>query len=438
MGGAPRRSGPARLGKNCIVQVVLALPRTGARRCRAVLSGHLRRGAAPRINAPLPSFLTANQVARLAMHIELSPLAAPALGTARELTSFHYGPADAGCKVVIQSSIHADETPGMLVSYVLKQRLAQLEKEGRLRARIVVVPVANPIGLDQNVNHALIGRFELGSGQNFNRNFHDIAALVGDALEAVLTQDAQHNRQVLRQAVVAALARQTPRTELDALRLALQKLSADADLVLDLHCSLEAVVHIFTHDAAWPEFEPLARFMGAQAVLLATDSGGFSFDEALNLGWWRLQQRFAGRFPIPAVPQAACVELRGLYDVSYELAEQDAEAILRYLSWRGAIAGARPAAPPLRYAPTPLSGADRVEAPVSGVVVYRAPLGAWVNVGDPIADIVDPLTDVVTTLTSRSAGVVFTRRVVRFVTAGASIAEISGTHTLRAGKLLSA
>jgi predicted deacylase len=132
------------------------------------------------------------------------------------------------------------------------------------------------------------------------------------------------------------------------------------------------------------------------------------------------------------------VELRGLYDVSYELAEQDAQAILQYLGLRGAILGEVSEPPPLLYAPTPLSGADRVETPVSGVVVYRAPLGAWVNIGDPVADIVDPLTDVVTTLVSRSAGVLFTRRVVRFATAGASIAEISGTRTLREGKLLSA
>ncbi|MEJ0004357.1 MAG: succinylglutamate desuccinylase/aspartoacylase family protein [Pararobbsia sp.] len=370
------------------------------------------------------------------MEIERTPLVSPSLGTARELVSYHYGPARSARRIVIQSSVHADESPGMLVAWALKRRLALLEGQGLLRARVVVVPVANPIGLNQRVAGTLMGRFEADSGQNFNRAFLDLAGLVGDGLEGSLCRDEQRNGLVIRQAVVAALARVTPRTELESLRLALHRLSAEADIVLDLHCSLEGVLHLFTHDDAWPAFEPLACYLGVGTSLLAEDSGGHSFDEAINLSWGTLRKRFGERFPIPAAPLAACVELRGLHDVTYELAERDADAILQFIALRGGIAGGVTPPPPLIRAPMPLSGSEQIDAPCAGVLVYRAPLGAWLKPGDAVADLVDPLTDRVTTVTTQIEGVLYTRRVTRYAHAGAIIALVAGATPRRSGPLL--
>ena len=108
------------------------------------------------------------------MQTQTHPLISPTLGTERHLTSFHYGPAG-GQKIYIQSSLHADELPGMLVAWELRKRLDALEAAGRLRGEIVVVPVPNPIGLNQRLLGQLIGRFETGTAANFNRNFHDLA-----------------------------------------------------------------------------------------------------------------------------------------------------------------------------------------------------------------------------------------------------------------------
>ena len=104
------------------------------------------------------------------MQIRTHPLQGSPLGTRREIVSFHYGPTDAGRKIYVQASLHADELPGMLVAHHLRLRLAALETAGRLRGEIVVVPVANPIGIGQSVLLTNIGRFELGSGENFNRH----------------------------------------------------------------------------------------------------------------------------------------------------------------------------------------------------------------------------------------------------------------------------
>ena len=48
------------------------------------------------------------------MHTQNHRLLSAVPGTARQIHSFHYGPADAPGKVYIQASLHADELPGML------------------------------------------------------------------------------------------------------------------------------------------------------------------------------------------------------------------------------------------------------------------------------------------------------------------------------------
>ncbi|NLR74539.1 succinylglutamate desuccinylase/aspartoacylase family protein [Leeia aquatica] len=365
------------------------------------------------------------------------PLLAQSLGTERAIVSFHYGPQDSGRKAYLQSSLHADELPGMLVNHVLKQRLAQLEAEGKLRAEIVLVPVANPIGLNQHVQGSHTGRFEQLTGENFNRSYPDLAALIVEGLAEVLTQDPLHNQRVIRERVKQALATLQPGTELEAMRLALLSLSVDADLVLDLHCDWEAVFHLYTADPLWETLKPLAQLLGAHASLLATVSGdSFCFDEANSQIWWQLRGRFPD-YPIPNGSVAATLELRGQSEVSWANAEHDADALLGYLAHQGYVDLPPPALPPLLHDATPLSGTESLQAPHSGVVVYRAEPGAWLRPGDPVVDVVDPLSDRVTTLHASIEGVLYARHFLRFATCGASLARIAGSTPIRSGNLLS-
>lgn len=371
------------------------------------------------------------------MQTQTHPLISPSLGTERRITSFHYGPSG-GKKTYIQSSLHADELPGMLVATLLRRKLAALEAAGKLREEIVVVPVPNPIGLSQHVFGDHLGRFELGSMQNFNRNFHDLAALVAPRIESRLTADPAHNLAAVRATMREALDEQKPKTELESQRLALQKLSYDADIVLDLHCDCDAVMHLYTNPDLWEDVEPLARYLGAKASLLALNSVGNPFDEIHSFCWSDLRKRFGDRFPIPNGSISVTVELRSERDVSYELAEHDAQALVEYLTARGAIEGSPAPLPALDFPATPLAGTEPLVAPVSGVIVFRTPVGVWVEAGQDIVDIVDPLTDRVVTLKSSVSGVLYARQIARFATAGMEVARIAGATPIRTGSLLSA
>lgn len=369
------------------------------------------------------------------MQHDIHELLAPLPGTARQIHSFSYGPAGAG-KVYIQASLHADELPGMLVAWHLRQRLAELEAAGQLRHQIVVVPIANPSGLDQIVMDTPLGRYELETGENFNRRFVDLADEVGCAVEGLLSEDAAGNTALIHEHLRNALHRLQPATALQSQRLTLQRLACDADVVLDLHCDFEAVQHLYTTPEAWPQVEPLARYLGAQASLLATDSGGQSFDECFSLLWWQLQQRFAERFPIPMGTFSVTVELRGQGDVNHAMAGADCQAILDFLASRGAIACEPTALPALLAPATPLAAVEPVTAPVGGLLVFCAVPGQYLEADQLIAEIIDPVSNSVTLVRNRQPGLMYARSLRRMATAGMLVAHVAGTQACRSGYLL--
>jgi len=369
------------------------------------------------------------------------PLIPPVPGTTRELLSLHFGPRGNGPKAVIQAALHADEVPPLLVAHHLRRRLGELEAADRLRGEIVLVPSANPVGLSQWVLQAHEGRFELASGQNFNRHYPDLVPPVSDLLapriEAGEAIGVAEVRDALRRACVGLSAE----TELQSLRRTLLTLAADADLVLDLHCDNEAVVHLYTATPLWPLVEPLARLTGSRAVLLAEDSGDDCFDEACSMAWPRLAAELSRRSGRPVSLPYACiavtVELRGERDVTHELAAADAEALVQYLIVRGMVEGAPPQLPESACAATPLAGSMPVTAPHGGVLVHLVPVGSDVRRGERVAEIVDPAGSA-TVLHAAVDGVLYARESRRWVAAGTQVAKVAGREALRTGKLLSA
>ncbi|MEG0858428.1 MAG: M14 family metallopeptidase [Pseudomonas sp.] len=371
------------------------------------------------------------------MQIKKHALVAQTLGSPREVISLHFGPQGQGRKVYLQAGLHADEHPGMLVLHHLKQRLLELEAAGRLTGEVVLVPIANPIGLENYVFGRQLGRFELSSRENFNRHYPNLAELVHEQLAGSLGSDVDTNVELIRQCLRSSLQALQPRTELESLRLTLLRLACDADCVLDVHCDSEAAVHLYVHSEQQVEARVLAGLMGARATLHAVEQGGNSFDETFTSAWHTLRQSFPGH-PIDMAAFCATVELRGTSDVSHELAQADAEALIAYLGHRGLISNALPVVLPPLQEPTPLAGVEVLNAPHAGVVAYRVPIGNWVEPGTVLADVIDPLSGRVSPLTSNISGVFYARVLERFTQANSELTFVAGKLPLREGCLLGA
>jgi len=359
-------------------------------------------------------------------------------GSSRQIESEHYGEAIEGRKIYIQAALHADEIPAMLVATILRRHLLVLEKNNKLKAEIVLVAVANPPGLSQHIMGASSGRFELGSGRNYNRNFPVPHEEIAEKIQHKLGQDINANQALIRAAWGEAIDAWTPADEFQSLQRTLLFLAHDADIVLDLHCSREAAMHVYTGEGVWSDVEPLARYLGTEAALLATDSLAYSFDEALYLVWSHLQERFGQEFPMPIGSVSVTIEHRGQRDVAYEFAERDAAAIIEYLRYTGAIDGEVLPLPALRRPATPLAGSQQFNAPSAGILVHRVDVGTVVEIGQPVFDIVNPLTGETTTLNSQNNGVLYMRRDIRFVKPGDPLGRVTGSTPVRRGKLLGA
>ncbi|MBL8701623.1 MAG: succinylglutamate desuccinylase/aspartoacylase family protein [Alphaproteobacteria bacterium] len=370
------------------------------------------------------------------MRSEAIPLPSAVPGVQPSLSVQRFGAAGARPRFHLQASIHADEIPAMLAVHHLRRRLNALEQAGAIAGEIVLVPVANPIGLGQQLLGTPIGRFDFATGANFNRHFPDPMALLDPGLAARLGGDEARNVAAIRDALEAAVAAVPATTPAEHLKRALLSLAIGADVVLDMHCDSEAVMHFYTLPGLAEPFAPLAALLGVRAMLLADESGDHPFDEACSRPWPLLRAAHPGS-PIPLACQSATIEFRGEGDVDHALAAADAEALIAYMTLRGAVRGPAPVIPPPRCAPTPLAASEPLVAPVPGIVVFRRAPGDAVAAGDVIADIVDPVTGTETPVACVSSGVFYARTNLRFLGAGGRLGKIAGTTLVRTGKLLS-
>lgn len=370
------------------------------------------------------------------MQTELVDILSPGPGTRYTLQVLRFGTAGGQPKVYIQGALHADEVPAILVMHRLAQRFAELEAAGALCGEVVLVPFANPIGMAQHVNGRHQGRFDLRDGGNFNRGYAELAAVVAPIVRDALTDDAEQNTRSIRAALRQAAADLFVVHPSQDLKKQLLKLAIDANVVIDLHCDMDAVMHVYGLTPQAAMVESLGAALGARAVLLATESGDMPFDEACTRPWLQLQKMLP-QFPIELACFGVTVELRGEADTHHALAQQDAGAICHFLMRSGLIRGHAPSNLTPLCAATPLSGSEALVAPCAGVVVFHRAPGESVAAGDLIADLVDPATGVITPLRCTSGGMLYARANTRWANPGKRLGKIAGTTLMRSGNLLS-
>lgn len=369
------------------------------------------------------------------MDLQTIELAAASPGLRHALTVLRFGRPGIGPKAMIQAALHADEVPAMLVAQKLRVLLAELEAQGHLRGEVILVPYANPMGLAQLMLGQHHGRFDLRDGTNFNRHLPDLSDAVTLAVQGQLGAHAAANTARVRLALSQAAAALQAHDPVSDLKNRLLQLAVDSDIVLDLHCDAEAVVHLY---ALTPQADlalELGALIGAQAILLATESGDSPFDEACSRPWLQLQQRYP-EHPLPLGCFSTTIELRGEADTDHTLAQQDAQGIVEFLRRRGVVAGPSAPLPALRCAATPLAASEPITAPHAGVVVFHVAPGTYVQAGCVVADLVDADTGAAEPLQAQSAGVLYARVATRWATPGKRLAKIAGTALVRTGKLL--
>ncbi|MEL6324376.1 MAG: succinylglutamate desuccinylase/aspartoacylase family protein [Pseudomonadota bacterium] len=388
---------------------------------------------APEDETPAPTPHPDNQT----LEIVTKALPETADDVTHTLKIYRFGAADARPKIYLQAGLHADELPGQLVLRLLIDQLNEAVERGTLIGQVVVVPVANPIGLAQIEGGYMQGRVEKATGRNFNRGFPDLAALARKRVVGRFdTEDDAANVAKIRAGMLKGLAAIETHDAFDALQITLLSEACDSDIVLDLHADNEAQLHLYTQTAAWPNAQDLAAELDARAVLLTDVSGGEPFDETCSRPWFALKAKQEDA-AIPAACFSATVELRSNNDVSMDYARNDARALVRFMMRRGVLAGEPGALPRLLCEATDLRAMQQLKAPCEGVINYRARLGDRVRTGDVIAQII-PAEGDIAEVKAVTDGILFARHNQTWAWDGKVIGKIAGSEVLedRQGALL--
>jgi len=361
-------------------------------------------------------------------------------GARHELVSYHLGPASGAPLIHLQAALHADEQPGTMVLHHLLDLLERAETSGLIRARFSVFPSVNPIGLGTRILTSHIGRYDLASGVNHNRRWPDLFGAISVQVLDLLGSDPTENIVAVRKALGNWIDILPPATAIQEMRRAILRSAAQADVVLDLHCDSDSLMHIFTSPEMSRSMAELGGYMGVAAVLTAEDSGGGSFDEVLPVFWRKLAQA-SPQHPLPMPMDTATLEYRGRADVEDATGRDDAERLYRWFCARGYItgeAGEPPAPAPVR----PFEATEVVRAPTAGLLAYRVALGQRVEAGEVIADLIAAHGDAPfrerVPVRSTTDGFVLSRQLVRQVSRNGPVAKIVGDTVLptRAGGYL--
>ena len=352
------------------------------------------------------------------MALKTSSITLPSMtpGTQRSIPVLRFGKAGARPKVYMQAAIHANEMPGTMAMHHLMPLLAEADKKGLIQGEIILVPTVNPIGQAQLVGNSHAGRYNLLSYENFNRNWIDLSDAVAERVGKKLGADAETNVRTIRKAAQDSLKALKPLNELGTLRVEVQKLSCDADFVLDLHCDIYAALHLFgaKNDVATGTLSTLAADLGVEATMYNDPyPKALTFSGVNSVLWARL----AEKFPQANIPQACMsvtVEMRSQHDVSDALGQSDAQNLFRWLVRQGVVGGQAAPLKKLKAAPAPMSGMDVGYSTCTGFLVFHVKPGAKVKKGQAICDVIDPANPHGpkgrTTFSSQTDGVLFSRR----------------------------
>lgn len=355
-------------------------------------------------------------------------------GKTTQLVYFKLGSEQAEKKVYLQAALHADEQPGILILHHLLKLLEQAEEQGLLKARLVVFPMVNPLGMGDIGFRQHQGRYDRASGVNFNRNWPDLFKAVNAKLVGQFGDDAAHNIQLVRAAVKDWLNQQQPVNALQQQRQYVMQEAFDADYVLDLHCDNEALPHIFSVPQSATAMQDLSDWMGAAATLFAEDSGGYSFDEVWSNVWLDLAKAYPDK-AIPLACHSATLEYRGQFDTFDALNKEDAERLYGFLQSQALIGGElirpRPVATP---AGTDLAATEMTRVQQAGLLAYKVQLGDTVKKGDVLADLIaldgeGAFVERMPILAGTD-GVIISRNIHKYVWPGCSIAKIVGKEKL--------
>lgn len=322
-----------------------------------------------------------------------------------------------GKKAYLQANLHGAEIVGNAVIHRLIEYLMTLDKS-QLQGEIWLVPVCNPLGVNQRSHFFATGRFNSYDGKNWNRIFWDYEQEVTDLTEFAKSQ-LDNPPQAIRRNYLTKIKqaweqqekrinrpRSVPLSE--QYRYQLQSLCLDADYVIDIHSSSnQAIDYTF----GFKEKIVSAKYLLFNYAILMDEYDGDAFDEAFLKPWLALEQELANlgkeiKFDI----ESWTLELGAGMTMNPDSVATGFTGIKNYLAHKQMLSL------PEKIISKEITIVSKQKinsyyAPTGGMVQSRLPLGTKVNSGEQIYQLLSfnkqGTTPEVISICAETSGIVF-------------------------------
>ena len=248
------------------------------------------------------------------------------------ITSAHPGP-----QVYLQSSMHAAEIQGQGVLWHLLQYLSNLDFNGQIQ----IITAANPMVANQKMLTHTMGRYNLLTGNNWNRNYldfqehlhFDFAQFAQAHQKQNLVEITQSFKQAAHHALQEFLKNPYGLSDEQRLAVTLQSYASQADIVIDLHNAWAGTHYLYA-----TEDDANAPSWGIPFIIRMPYLFAGALDEASFMPWFYLAQalRVLGK-DIKFDFASYTVELASEECFSFAQSKQDLFFLLNYLAARGIV-----------------------------------------------------------------------------------------------------
>lgn len=270
--------------------------------------------------------------------------------------SYTFNGFPSGPIIYLQGNLHGPEIFGTVL---LQKFMTYLKQADNFPGTVIVVPCANPMGVQSTQYNAIVGRWNIQSGVNWNRIFpiHESWQTPQDCIDYCEQQ----------------LGKNTLSSE-ERLAATLRLLSANATHSIDIHTTGSACEpHVFTHQEAHKIFTPLGASVHIEWN--AQEAVG-AFDESCILP-------FQQSSPMPF----ACTwEVHHHNNLEKHILEDRLQKLIHWIEciWSDKIDSA---ISPKIY---PIHNAVHFSSPVAGYYVWKKSVGDHVQIGEAYAEVFQP------------------------------------------------
>ena len=328
--------------------------------------------------------------------IETIVLRQMASGDRLYLQLYKFIGAKPGKKVYIQSNLHGAEIAGNAVIHQLIEFLLTVN-DTDLAGEIWLVPVCNPMGTNERAHHFSPGRYCIYEAKDWNRIFWDYEKEADD-LVAFAKSQLHSDLEVVRQNYLTIIKQQfakilekinssggVPYTELFGYKL--QKLSLDADYLIDLHSSTNQALDYVYY---FQNREDSAKYFLLDFGILLNKYDGDAFDEAFIKPWLALEACFKelGR-EIKFDVEAWTLELGAGMQMNPDSVAKGVRGVKSYLAQKGVLQIPDLSDDTKTHEMTFASSSNRKKyyAIAGGMIQSRIELGTSVKAGDKLYQI---------------------------------------------------